>query len=170
MRDSVANEIYHTMPMFGIDLKRHLGSWPFAISTSLDIFGGTGNWITAGDANGTCALSGVDWRATFLLEPRPGAWGSSDGNIYFSPYLGIGLGYQWLNERMDGQLVGQSVSASTNVNGAAGHVVLGADLVIKRRLTLGVSWLTTVATGPTWQGSSTDLGGNAFCFNLKYCF
>ncbi len=170
MRDPVANQIYHTMPMLGIDLKRHLGSWPFAISTSLDFFGGTGNAITEGDATGAATLSGYDWRATFLLEPRPGALGSSDGGIYFNPYLGVGLGYQWLNERYEGQALGYSVSGSSNINGAASHFVLGADLIIRRRLTLGVSWITTFATGTTWRGSSTDLGGSAFCFDLNYCF
>ena len=52
----------------------------------------------------------------------------------------------------------------------AAHLVFGADLVIQRRLRLGVSWLATDFRSSTWQGASTDLGANSFCFNVNFCF
>lgn len=190
--NSAARNSYESLDMFGIDWKHHFASSPFAVSTSLDFASGQGqsllvNWNLGTPVSTTSTLSSIAWRGTFLLEPQPGTWGSADGNFYVTPYLGVGVGSQvWVEaSTVSGQdNYGDSIQglATAVVAGFDLHAVLGVDLVIQRRLAMGISFMSTWAEGASGsvngqtQGgldvsvNKLNLGGNSVCFDLSWCF
>ncbi|MBL7133789.1 MAG: hypothetical protein ISS78_06805 [Phycisphaerae bacterium] len=112
-------------------------------------------------------LSAFAWRLTAFLEPRPGKWGSADGDFYFNPYIGAGVGYHVLREQLSVSLAYQALQVDETVDGLGFHAVLGADFVIKRRLSLGFSLISSVVKKDVgWR--EAELGGDVVYFHADW--
>jgi hypothetical protein len=163
------NRIFGTMPIAGVDAAYHLGSWPLALSTSVDFFGMTGASFASGsNYSMTSDLMGFDWRATLLLEPPPGTWRLPGHDIYFNPFVGGGYGYQEVDLTMHETFNNSSMSQPFSGWGA--HAVAGVDVVFRRRFTVGASWLGTFYTVSNSQVNDLDLGGNSVLLDVNFRF
>ena len=168
--DEDLEDIYGGLGVFGLDLKYHLGDSPIAIQTSVDFAGGDGDLddeptVLESDAD----LHIFNWRLSLVLEPPPGYWGDPDTGFSVIPYLGGGIGYQYLREDIEVLTTDVFVDARESESAFGYHAFAGIDFLFDGNVSAGFEVLYT---GSDAEGvlDRLDYDGFVFSGSLKFYY